>query len=205
MRKALEKVLPDPLQLCVVMNHLRGVEHLADAYFKTAIIDLEMLNYRPAVMIFALFACSLELRFSQLLAKQEQVDVGNLHLLNQIFDRITVEVFGDQAFTNPTMPYIDDFGRYIFLRQKRIYEAYGKDAGLIHVYGEKAEKLFHINEFDHLVAKFTGVERQIGKKPDPTLQAFDIDWDMEPIFRQAQKWCIDPVFFSADTRCAAQL
>lgn len=46
--------------------------------------------------------------------------------LCKIWERIMLEIFGDQA-----PPHIDNFGRYIVLRQKRIYKVFGNVEGCI--------------------------------------------------------------------------
>lgn len=48
-----------------------------------------------------------------------QPSTQQLRGLCQVWERIVVEVFGDQALSN-----VDHFGRFVVLRQKRIYEAF---------------------------------------------------------------------------------
>lgn len=97
-------------------------------------------------------------------------------------------MFGDQAIQANGVPYLDDFGRYIIIRQKKIYEAFcSTEERASHIYNGRASKLFRVDKFDHLVK-----ERK-DKAPNPNkqtlrdirMQALEVDWNVEAAFKDA--------------------
>lgn len=72
-----------------------------------------------------------------------------LRTLCQVWERIVLELYGEAV-----MPYIDNFGRYIVLRQKAIFQSYGKMKDYIDLFHNiRSRKLYGHDYFDHLVSK----------------------------------------------------
>ena len=82
---------------------------------KSALIDVELRHYSQSVVATSLFAFALELKI-ELWDNLEQTDA-----IIEAWEQLVLVMFGNGAIAK-----IESFGSYIFLRQKRIYEAYGR-------------------------------------------------------------------------------
>ena len=101
-----------------------------------------------------------------------------------MWERIIFDFLGDEATYE-----IDAFGRYIYLRQKCLYNTYIKEQKSNPIYYKARDSIFNNNMFDHLLAN--------RKEPMPViternrLLAFETDQHMEDVFEATLEWVRD--------------
>ena len=113
------------------------VTHLA----KSALIDVELRHYSQSVVATSLWAVAFDLKLdgNELWDNLEQKDA-----IIEAWKQLVLEMFGDGS-----MKKIENFGSYILLRQKRIYEAYGRKDGCINkIYNEESYEIYESKDDD---------------------------------------------------------
>ena len=87
---------------------------MVSSLLRSVIIDVEIHRHRQSMIIAGLFSTVLEIKLNNLLQKsQTLIDMNLQRKVCQIWEQIVSEVFGGD-----TLQEIDNFGRYVFLRQK---------------------------------------------------------------------------------------
>ena len=94
---------------------------MVSSLLKSVIIDVEVHRHRQSMIIAGLFSTALEIKLNNMLNKPILAEVNLQRNVCQIWEQIVLEVFGGD-----TLQEIDNFGRYIFLRQKQIYNHQSK-------------------------------------------------------------------------------
>ena len=94
---------------------------------KSVLIDIELAKYSPTLIVAGIFSAVIEIKLHELFeragsdgsSEQAPPSTKLFKLICQLWERIIVDLFGTEA-----IPHVDSFGRYIFLRQKRIYRVF---------------------------------------------------------------------------------
>ena len=96
------------------MLFIGEIVDMVRSYLKSVIIDVEVHRHRQSIIIAGLFSAALEIKLNNLLHKSQKTIEENFQRnVCQIWEEIVLEVFGSD-----TLPEIENFGRYVFLRQK---------------------------------------------------------------------------------------
>ena len=88
---------------------------MVSSLLKSVIVDVEVHRHRQSMIIAGLFSTALEIKLNNMLSKPILAEVNLQRNVCQIWEQMVSEVFGGD-----TLQEIDNFGRYIFLRQKQI-------------------------------------------------------------------------------------
>lgn len=190
----MEKVVPDGMARSKILNLLKPIENAVEDFLKASLVDAELIKYRQSMIVFSLFAAILEIKLRQMPIDPYQ-NFSHLRAFNQVFDRISLEVYGDnvmQSGQEDGLPYLDDFGRYIILRQKKIYGVFGNTKSRInHLYNPRTIKMFTDNVFDFVIkdrvvrapSRPDSINIHKGQQvkwnliSDVREQVFDVNWD----------------------------
>lgn len=141
------------------------VESLAYDLTKSVLIDAASLKYKGSLIVAALVNIGIDLQlrisFTQRLSQQPLVPV----LIDQIkiccdeWDRVLVRFFGQPGGTpssSAIVSHFENFGRYLMLRQQRIYRLYrvhkyDTRLRLLNIYKERAVKYYEHDFYDRQV------------------------------------------------------
>mmetsp|Transcript_34768 Transcript_34768/g.53391 ORF Transcript_34768/g.53391 Transcript_34768/m.53391 type:complete len:105 (+) Transcript_34768:634-948(+) len=101
------------------------IESTAYDFTKSLLIDSEAMKFRPSVMVAAIITVTLEVHFRLKFDEKKQstkvIDVSQckdfpmliyLKQANQVWDSILQKIFGENSVLH-----LENFGRYLFLRQ----------------------------------------------------------------------------------------
>lgn len=86
---------------------------MVTSLLRSVIIDVEVHKHRQSMIIAGLFSTALEIKLNNMLHEPLLVEKNFQRNVCQIWEQIISEVFGSD-----TLQEIDNFGRYVFLRQK---------------------------------------------------------------------------------------
>lgn len=122
------------------------VEKLAYDFSKSVLIDCELFCYKPSVLVCALMTASLEIALKEKLldfasGKLQQVILMEIKLCNRIWDQIVKFIFGASS-----LPYLDEFGKYILVRQQRLFNTFmtskSKSSSLANIYKKRVHPYY---------------------------------------------------------------
>ena len=101
-------------------NFLCSVEAICYDYTKSVLIDGNTLKYSASVIVASLVSGSIEVVLKNIQNKlvSHKLVHESILICNKVWDTIVTNIFGLSS-----IKYIDSFGRYLILRQQRIYKA----------------------------------------------------------------------------------
>lgn len=152
LREKMASTLPDMDDLALVQSFLEDVETMVREILKSVLIDAVVHKYRPSIIIAGLFSATIEIKFHQMLSAAKAASPSPLNTVApdilrticQVWERIVTDFFGDKA-----LRHIDNFGRYVVLRQQKIFKQYGNMDGCINeIYNVTSSKMYDHEFFD---------------------------------------------------------
>lgn len=136
------------------------VESAAYDFTKSLIIDAEILKYKSSLVVAAIISVTLEIYFKLKIKERGNPQswemradssrdlpiLPHLKKCNRVWDAIVRRAFGSVA-----IEHLDEFGRYLFLRQQRIFRVtcLGRDdkyCELPNIYKDRCRK-FYLHSF----------------------------------------------------------
>ena len=122
-------------------------------FTKSVLIDAEALKFLPSLTVAAIMSTTLEIYFSHL-GSESNVKPKNsrnqskdtpvlrqLLICNRVWDDLVCLIFGTES-----IKHLDSFGRYLVLRQQKIFTAFdsmNENCDLPNVYKERCRKFYN--------------------------------------------------------------
>ena len=169
------------------------VETAVYDFSKSVLADLECFRYRPSLIIAGLISATLEMCFKMryeerqnMLARgshqpqdQSLPSLDHLRISSESWDEIVTMLFGPNSVKQ-----IDEFGRFIFLRQQQIYLGSGQ-ASFQQIYKDRCRKFYW-----HSHVQVTGLPSPVQKRRSPRFKSRDFDPDekLNARFADCLKW-----------------
>ena len=89
-------------------------------FLKSVIIDAELLKYKPSLLCCSVICASIELRLKLQIGKMKEFShqlLRHIQKAYSIWESIVIKTYGD-------LDLVIDFGKYIVLRQQKMYRLY---------------------------------------------------------------------------------
>ena len=130
------------------------IESAAYDFTKSILADAESLKFKPSIIVACVISTTIEI-FLNLKLQQKSAEglpsMSHLKLCNAVWDSIVKKLFGRYS-----LEYLDQFGRYLIMRQQNIYNTFQDKqrphvSQLRNVYKDRCRPFYNHSFFDHIL------------------------------------------------------
>jgi hypothetical protein len=135
-----------------IYNFFGDIEAIAYDFTKSLLIDCETMRYLPSLVVCAVISTTIEIYQRVHLTEKAlasnpraRIVLYEMWLCNKVWDSLVQEFFGKKCLTN-----ISHFGRYLILRQQKLYRLFKVQRihQLSSIFKERTTKYYDHRFFD---------------------------------------------------------
>ena len=171
----LEKVITEDNE--AIIDFVHRIERKVQQFAKSVLIDAELLQYRQHLLVAGLFFASIEIELRDMRTHDNKTAIKlsqHLRIFSYVWEQILLELFEKES----SIEIVENFGRYIVLRQQNIFEIYGNIPENINRIYVDAKNLYTHDYFGG--SRF---------KPQVIEDVFGVDPAMQAQFEEDLQWC----------------